>query len=222
VSISSFFAKFHVLCLIVGAPVVSLAPVSSLFAKQEQQQEQQQQGQQQQQETQQDTSQPDSINLPALVGDPSARPKPKKVWTNDEVISLRTPADIYLQEKETQQAADAEAAAKKAALAKEMKDAGITLDLPPTADATQQLIQVREDQLKDFQQRVDALHHDLSNTPPEKKEVMQRQLEDFTRQVRKIELELKILRQHLEELNKAKAAELPSQPSIQPAEPKPE
>jgi hypothetical protein len=214
-SLSVFLAKSRLLPAATGVVLLLHGFAPTVFARQEQQQQSQQQGQQ-------ETSQPDSINLPALVGDPAARPKPKKVWTNDDVVSLRTPADIYLEEKEAQQAADAEAAAKKAALAKEMKDAGISLELPPKADATQQLIDDREDHLKDFRQRVDLLHHDLLDAPAEKKEVMQKQLENFTREVRKTELELKILREHLEELNKVKAAELPSSPSSPPSEPKPE
>jgi hypothetical protein len=218
--VSVSFAKFRLLCL-------ALAPLLlwHLFASSAPAKQAQQQGQEQSQQSQSVQSQP------PLPADPpsSAAPQPKdsgdligplpikrrKIWTNDDVVSLRNPADRYLEEKEAQQAAAVEAAAKRADLAKEVKDAGLTLDLPSNADATQRLIRDREEHLKDFQQRVDLLRHLVPDAPAEKKDVMQKQLEDFTREVRKSELELKYLHQHLDEQNKANPRE-PSAPSSNP------
>jgi hypothetical protein len=221
-SLCASLIKFYVLPLAAGVLVLSHALAVPVFARQEQGQQGQEQQQTQQEGSQngQQAAEPDPVSLPYI--DPSARPKPKKVWTNDEVVSLRTPADIYLDEKEAQQAADAEAAAKKAELQKEMKDAGITLDLPSTADATQQSIQDREDRIKDFQQRVDILRHDLPDAPADRKEAMHKQLDRFSSEMRRTQLEVRILRDHLKELNKVKAAEPPPTPSGSPSPPNPE
>src|SRR5271170_5452418 len=75
-------------------------------------------GQEQQQSSQSPPQQP--VQPSPQPSDPSA-PKPKKIWTNDEVITLRSPADTYLAEKEAQEVADHKAADKKAELAKQIK-----------------------------------------------------------------------------------------------------
>jgi hypothetical protein len=148
--------------------------------------------------------------------DPSA-PKRKKVWTNDDVISLRSPADTYRAEKEVQEAADAEAAVKKAELAKQIKEAGLTIKLPPTPEETQQLIKDKEEQIKDFQERLARLNHDLPDAPASQKVATQEQIEALTGTVQKDQLERKVLEDHLKDLAKRKSSEPPTAPPTPPS-----
>jgi len=150
--------------------------------------------------------------------DPSA-PKPKKVWTNDDVISLRSPADTYRAEKEAQEAADAEAAVKKAELATQIKEAGLTIKLPSTPEETRQLIKDTQEQIAALQARLDRLNHDLPDALEPQKTAIQKQIEALTVDVPRNQLELKVLRGHLEDLVKT----APSGPaSAPPAPPSPE
>lgn len=141
--------------------------------------------------------------------------KKRKVWTNDDMPSLRSPADTYLAEKEAQKAADAETAAKKEALAKQIKEAGLNLNLPPTSEETRRLIKAKQDQIRDFQDGTDRLTKDLPDAPPERKPEIQKEIETFKGYIQKAELELEILLDHLEKLSKTAPGE-PSSPPVTP------
>src|SRR6476646_8903914 len=98
------------------AGVVVLTPSKGL-AKVTQRQEQPQS----QQPPPQQNPQPSSQQPTATA---QQAPKQRKIWTNEDLILLRTPADIYLLEKEAREAAEAEAeAAKIAAEAKPLMEA---------------------------------------------------------------------------------------------------
>jgi hypothetical protein len=171
---------------------------------------------QQTREAQQQTSEPQKSPQPPQPPDPSA-PKPKKVWTNDDVISLRSPADTYRAEKEAQEAADAEAAVKKAELARQIKEAGLTIKLPPTPEETEQLIKDKEEQIKDFQERLNQLNHDLPDAPAQRKAATQEQIEALTSNVQKDQLERKVLEDHLKDLTKGKPGKPPTAPPPPPS-----
>jgi hypothetical protein len=145
--------------------------------------------------------------------------KKRKIWTNDDMASLRSPADTYLAEKEAQEAADAEAAAKKEALAKQIKEAGLTLNLPSTSEETQTLIRGKQDQIKDLQEATDRLSKDLPDAPPERKPEVQKEIETFKGYLQKAQLELKALQDHLQNLAKTAPSEPSSAPSAPPATP---
>lgn len=173
---------------------------------------------QQTREAQQQTSEPQKSPQPPQPPDPSA-PKPKKVWTNDDMPSLRSPADTYLAEKEVQESADAEAAAKRAELEKQIKQARLTIDLPPAAAETQRLIKSKQERIKELQDRLDLLNQGLPDAPENQKAANQRQIEEFTGDSKKLQLEVKILQDHLQSLAKTAPSEPPSAP---PAPPSPE
>jgi hypothetical protein len=142
--------------------------------------------------------------------------KQKKVWTNDDVVSLRTPADVYLAEKETQEAAAAEAAVKSAAKAKLVDGPGPTEKLPSSAQETQKLIAAKESHIADEQQALDRYTAELPTEPAERKDRMQEEIKRITGGLPKERLELKMLQEHLEELNKAQlhGATVPAPPSL--------
>jgi hypothetical protein len=158
---------------------------------------------------QQSTQQPSSSQLSKQ---PEA--KQKKVWTNDDVIALRTPADLYLLEKEAQEAAAAEAAAEEAAKAKHVDGTGPTEKLPATVEETRKLIAAKESQIADDQQALDRYTAELPNEPAERKDQMQEEIKRITADLPKERSELKILQDHLEELTKTQLNEAPVSPPV--------
>ena len=146
--------------------------------------------------------------------------KQRKVWTNDDLIALRSPMDIYLMQKEAQEAADAEAAAEKAAIAEQIKEAGPAMTLPSTAEETQRLIETKQDQIKDFQDGMDRLNKDLPDAPPDRKPEIQKQIETLKGYLQKAQLEVSILRDHLQDLAKTLPSETPPAPPA-PSSPSP-
>jgi hypothetical protein len=175
--------------------------------------------QQEQQSSQQRAAQPQQNAQPELKAQATPQPegKQKKVWTNDDIIALRTPADIYLFEKEAKEAAEAEAAAKREADARQIKEGGLTLELPSTAEETQRLINTRQDQIKDFQDAIDRLKKDLPDALPDKKPETEKQIELLNGYLQKAQLELKALQDHLQDLAKTKTSEPTSTLSTSPS-----
>jgi hypothetical protein len=174
---------------------------------------------QQTREAQQQTSEPQKSPQPPQPPDPSA-PKPKKVWTNEDMPSLRSPADTYLAEKEAQESADAEAAGKRAELDKQIKQARLTIDLPPAAEETQRLIKSKQERIKELKDRLDLLNQGLPDAPENQKAANQRQIEEFTGDSKQLQLEVKILQDHLQSLAKTAPSEPPSAPPAPPSVPR--
>lgn len=206
--------------LAIGA-VVLLGPVThsaSAGRTQQQQSPPQQQGSQ----SQQSSSAQQSGDAQANSQPGQLEPKKRKVWTNEDLVALRTPADIYLLEKEAQELAAAEADAKTADLEKQVKDAGLAIELPPTAEATQQLIANKEGQTNDLQEHLDQLNKDLPNTEEASRAGVQKELDAVTSDLSRLQLELKFLRQHLQDLGKAAPQQpIPQQP-VSPSAQSPE
>jgi hypothetical protein len=202
--------RTHVLA---GVILLSLAALAQSAHARQQQEQQTSQSQQQASQPQQDSPAP-------LKPEAESGPKPKKVWTNDDVVSLRTPADVFLAEKEEQDAANAKASAKKADLAKQVKEARLTLELPATTEETQRLIKVREDQAGDLQKRLDQLDHDLSDGEELQRAIIQQHIETVTNDLRKVQLEIKVLRTHLEDIAKTAPAEPSPAPPPSPEKPR--
>lgn len=201
-----------------GIAAGGVAPFLILFAQSafpERRQGQQSSQSQAQQPASQQQQNPQPSPQPP---EPSA-PKVKKVWTNDDVVSLRSQADVYLAEKEAQEAADAEAASKKVALAKQIREAGLTMKLPSTSEETQRLIKAKEEQIRDLQEGLDRLTGEMPDAPADQKSAMQNQLEMVVSSLQKARVELKVLRDHLTELAKTEANEPAASPPPPPVDP---
>jgi hypothetical protein len=183
--------EFRISVLNLGV-IVFLAPRAVFPAVGQTQQEQSAQTQRPQQSAQQP-----SDSQPAQ----QEQAKHKKVWTNDDVVSLRTPADVYLAEKEAQEAA-AEAAAQEVAKAKLVAGAGPAEKLPATVDETRKLIAAKERHIADDQQALDRYTVELPNEPAERKDRMQEEIKRITGGLPKERSELKVLQEHLEKLTK--------------------
>ena len=91
---------------------------------------------------------------------PAPKPKPKKVWTEDSIVEVRTPADNYLDSKAAQPSAPATskdgAAASNTAGTKGLGAPPIVLTIPKTAEETQKAIDQRKGMADNF-------HNLLSN-----------------------------------------------------------
>jgi hypothetical protein len=211
--------RIDILFLTAGVAVFSAALSQPAYA-----------GRPQEQQSSQSQQQPQPP--PSLAPAPSAQPasdpaqqigalpvKRRKVWTNDDVEVLRTPADMYRAEKEAQEAADAEAASKKAELAKQIKEASLTIKLPSTTEETQQLIKEKEERIRDSQERLDRLNHALAEAPEPQKAATQRMIQGFIAEMEKDQLELKVLQDHLQNLAKTTPSEPPAPPPTEPPAP---
>jgi hypothetical protein len=178
-------------------------------------------GQQEQQSSQSAQQQQDS-QPPPQPPDPSA-PKPKKVWTNDEVIQLRSPADAYVADKEAREAADAKAAAQEAALMKQIKAAELTMKLPSTPEETQRLIASNEERIRGLRDELDQLNNSPNDASEVQKAAMHRQIDQLTANLEKKQFELKVLQDYLKGFTKTPTSEPPSGlPVPPPVAPSPE
>ena len=148
---------------------------------------------------------PQSV-APAIQQPQSAEKPAHKVWMNEDLIAMRTPADAYLLEKEARAAALAEAAMQ-AASAKSANHSAepATQDLPhtklpATIEETQRMI---DEDLRDIdgeQAGLPQAQKDLDAAPEDQKAEKQKQLERLTKNLEVARTELKDLQHHLEVL----------------------
>ena len=172
---------------------------------------------------QQQTNQPQQSAQTQSPPTPSqTATKQRKIWTNDEVVSLRSPADTYLLEKEAQEAAATHAAAREKAISKELKQAGLTLKLPPTKEKSQELIETKQGQIHDLQDGINRLNKDLPGAAPDQKPGMQKQIEILQNDIEKEELEIKALQDHIQDLSGGKPSDLSAAPPVLHAPPNPQ
>jgi hypothetical protein len=140
--------------------------------------------------------------------------KTKRVWTNDDLESSRSPVDQYLVDKEAREAADAAEAAAHA-IASEQAMAG--LKMPATVEETQRAIDDAQQDINDQNDALDRLNKELESAPAEQKAGIQRELDRHTTGVQTSQQELKALQDHLKQLNGksagANSAESGKQPS---------
>lgn len=138
--------------------------------------------------------------------------KRRKIWTNDDVILLRSPADDYLAEKEAKEVAEAKAAVRSAAQPKAAKGAPPEGNLPTTIEETQLLIKNKEQDITDDQASLVGLNTELSNVPDEQKKAKQREIEIVAAELDRARNDLKALQDHLVDLHKTPAGKAPAEP----------
>ena len=146
-------------------------------------------------------------------------PKQRKVWTNEDLILLRTPEDIYLLEKEAREAAEAEAeaeAAKIGAEAKPVTEAPLEIKLPTSIEETQLLLKNKEQEVADKQAALASLKDELPNTAPEQQPAKQKNIDALSADLQTAEKERKALQDNLERLNKPPGTATPPATSAPP------
>jgi hypothetical protein len=143
--------------------------------------------------------------------------KQRKIWTNEDLVLLRTPADIYLLEKEAREALEAEAAAKLAAEQESHKAAPVEFKLPASIEETQLLIKDREEIITDALAKLTRLNFEIADTPDELREAKQKEIDTAASDLDRDHKELKALQDHLVELQKLPAGEAPPTPQPPPS-----
>jgi len=170
----------------------------------------QQQEQQQSQQTLPPPSSPPQSSQPASQqAPPTGRPasKPHKVWTNDDLLLLRTPADIYLAEKEAREAAEAEAAAKLADEPNSSKDVPLETSLPSSIEETQLMIKNKEQDISDAQAVLASLNAELASVPEEQKKAKEKGIAIVAGELNRAQNQLNAMQDHLADLQKPPASE---------------
>jgi|SRR5690348_1744994 hypothetical protein len=135
---------------------------------------------------------------PAAAGQPDA--KKRKVWTNEDLVALRTPADIYILEKEAREAAEAEAAEKEAAQREAAKAEASTAPeakLPATQEETEKLISNKQGDLDEETAALAKLKTELPDTPAEQQPDKQKEIDRLSADTEALQRDLKALQEHL-------------------------
>jgi len=189
-----------------------------------------QQQEQQQSQSQQQPPPPPPSTTPPPSSQPASDPAPpigalpvkrRKVWTNDEVVVLRTPADDYQVEKETKQAADAEAAAKEAArkaAGKSEKEPSVDIKLPATPEDTQKMLKSAQDDIQEETIILNKLLKELLDAPPEQQAEKQKEINRLTASLETLRRNVKALQDHLQTFpEKPQGENPPAAPQPPPA-----
>jgi hypothetical protein len=137
--------------------------------------------------------------------------KTHKVWTNDEMNSLRSPADTYAQEKEAQAAAAASAKAapanKQPAPASPPQGGPPALANPRTADEADKMIAWENRDIAAQEEMVTSLRKELLEAPPERTEALQKVLQERLQVLAETRNEAEALKAKKKDLQKPTPAE---------------
>jgi hypothetical protein len=118
----------------------------------------------------------------ATTKDSSSAPKKHKVWTDDEVSTLRTPEDDYVEQKQAAEAASAAAAAAAAEQAKSKPKSGKpvggkpALSNPKSADDADRMIAWESRDVDAQQEFIDKLRTQLEQASPEDRDQLEKNL----------------------------------------------
>lgn len=131
--------------------------------------------------------------------------KSAKVWTEDDISSVRTPADDY-RDQEREQAAEAAAATKQSQLTAakpgQQPAAPPALSNPKTAGDADKMIAWEQKDVNAQQQFIDQLRQQLDAAPPDQKEPLQKQLQEHMDNLAVTEKELQNVTAQKEALEK--------------------
>ncbi len=146
--------------------------------------------------------------------------KRRKVWTNDDVVTLRTPADNYEIEKEAEEAADAAAAKKEAAIRvalKSEKQPPLDIKLPANAEETKQMIKNTQSDVHEETVVLQKLHQELLVAPASEQPQKQKDIDGLNALIDKSQRDLKALQDHLQSFPTKPQAENPPTPPQPPS-----
>ena len=138
---------------------------------------------------------------------PPSRPHRIKIWTNDDLIALRTPEDIYILAKEAKAAAAEEAKALMACFAWNQTEA--------TIEETQKALEDTLQSIRDSEDAVAQVRKQLEDSPENLRARNQKELERRTTELQASREQLSVLQQRLRELTK-EPAENPAEPTTVP------
>lgn len=155
----------------------------------------------------QDASQP----APATAAQAKSAKKPK-VWTDDNIDSVRKPSDLY-EEQEAQKAAADQAAKEKADALAKLPSPPAGFIKPTTAEQVKQLLTKAQSDLKDQQDYVQQTQKELATaTDPSDKERLQWRIKSRTEIISRMQDNIAALEKDRATLEKTSAdsSEAPS------------
>jgi hypothetical protein len=120
----------------------------------------------------------------------SSAPKKHKVWTDEEVSTLRTPADNYIEQKQAAEAATAAAAAAAAQQAKAKPQsekhvgAAPALSNPKSPEDADRMIAWENRDVDAQQELIDRLRTQVDQAGPENREALEK---DLTKHIKMLE-----------------------------------
>lgn len=118
----------------------------------------------------------------AAAKEPSSAPKKHKVWTDDEVSTLRTPADSYVEQKQAAETASAATAAVAAQEAKSRPKSDKQVGGPPalsnpkSTDDADRMIAWENRDIDAQQEFIDKLRTQLEQATPEDRDQLEQDL----------------------------------------------
>jgi hypothetical protein len=115
----------------------------------------------------------------------------RKVWTEDEIVSLRSPADNYIAEKEAREAA--EALAKGRTVAAEVCPSSVKLKGPKTLEEAERAILDSLGDIDDQKATLAKLNKELDESPEDQKAAKSKEIERRTVVLEESQKELKAL-----------------------------
>ncbi len=163
------------------------------------------------------SSQPASAPAPPIGELPVKR---RKVWTNDDVVEIRTPADNYEMEMEAKKASDAKAAAKEAAIRaaiKSEKQPPLDIKLPATVEQTDKMIKDTQSDIQEETVILDKLHQELQDAPAEEKPQKQKEIDHLNGLLETSQRDARALQDHLQTLRGKPREENPPAPPQPPS-----
>ena len=182
----------------------------------DQQQSQTQEQSQSQPKTPPQPSRQDPQSTAAASAPTQTNAKGHKVWTNEDLVALRTPADIYLLEKEALEAAEAAAAAAKEAADREAAANGQEqvpgIKLPETQDETEKMLKDTQSNMQEQSLALESLKNELSNTPTEQRADKQKEIDRVTESLEKLKRDSQTLEDHLKTFGEKPSTENPAAP----------
>jgi hypothetical protein len=148
---------------------------------------------------------------PASTATPKPAPKPHKVWTDDDVATLRSPADDYLAQKEAQ--AQAEDSAKLHRAADPGDKSSPQAKLPNSLEEVERAIKDSLEDIRDQKDTLARLSKELHEIPEEQRVERTKQIERRTAVLQESEKELKSLQAKRDDLVVKAMIPVPATPS---------
>ena len=141
------------------------------------------------------------IFAPLFLTPPSLGPK---VWTNEDLVELRTPPDIYLDEEiRLRQEAEAGAAV---ASSTDAKHSLLPVETPKTIEEADRFIADKYDEIDSQETSIKAVKEKLDHAGPEEVEHLQTSMKQLTTDLEATKRELKALLLIRRELTKNPSA----------------
>lgn len=139
----------------------------------------------------------------ATLSQPSKPPavKKQKVWTDDNIDSLRTPSDLY-QDQEAQESAAEQAAKDKAAVEASIPSPPTGFLKPTTVQQADALLAQAQNNLKSEQEYVQDTQKQLATAPDSYKERLQWRLNSRGQIIKKLESDIAALQKDRDALAK--------------------